>query len=59
MTAAAAESGALRPKWGSVQEIIKQDWEVQVTRAPKGVFVLIHLYQNYSQACQVLNGIWD
>ena len=37
---------ATKPKYGTVYEIIKQDWEIEVTRAPPGVFVLIHLYQD-------------
>ncbi len=35
-----------KPKFGSVFEINKQQWEEHVTRAPKDVNVVIHLYQN-------------
>jgi hypothetical protein len=35
-----------RPKFGSVYEISKQDWEHHITNAPKEVNVIIHFYQN-------------
>jgi hypothetical protein len=34
------------PTFGKVLEINKQQWEEHVTRAPKDVAVVIHLYQN-------------
>ena len=33
------------PTFGTVIEINKQQWEEHVTRAPKDVAVVIHLYQ--------------
>jgi len=35
----------LVPKFGSVVEISKPDWEQEVTRAPAESPVVIHLYQ--------------
>ena len=35
-----------RPKFGSVYEINKQQWEEHVTNAPKDVWIVIHLYQD-------------
>lgn len=37
---------AARPKFGSLLEIGRPDFEIQVTRAPKDVIVVIHLYQD-------------
>lgn len=33
-------------KFGSVKEFDKTQWEIEVTRAPENVFVLIHLHQD-------------
>ena len=35
-----------KPRFGSVIEINKQQWEEHITRAPKDVPVVIHLYQS-------------
>lgn len=37
---------AARPRFGSLIEINRPDFEVQVNRAPKDVVVVIHLYQD-------------
>ena len=37
---------ALKPKFGKVFEINKQDWEQHVTNAPKDTRVVICFYQN-------------
>jgi hypothetical protein len=36
----------MKPKFGELIEISKPDFEMQVNRAPKGVVVLVHLYQD-------------
>ena len=36
---------AARPKFGSVIEISKPEWEMEIQRAPAGVNVMILLYQ--------------
>ena len=35
-----------KPKFGSVFEIVKADWEEHITRAPADVFVCIIFYQD-------------
>lgn len=40
------KAAAARPKFGSLLEISRPDFEIQVTRAPKDVIVAIHLYQD-------------
>lgn len=40
------QAAASKPRFGSVIEISKPEWEMEVQRAPPGVFVLICLYQN-------------
>lgn len=35
-----------KPRYGTVFEINKQQWEEHITRAPKDVNVVIHLYQD-------------
>jgi len=37
---------AARPKFGSLLEINRPQFEIEVTRAPKDVLVVIHLYQD-------------
>jgi hypothetical protein len=37
---------ASRPRFGFLKEISRPDFEVEVTRAPKDVIVVIHLYQD-------------
>ena len=39
------QENAAKPKYGTVREINKTDWEHEVTRAPEDVFVVIVLYQ--------------
>lgn len=43
------------PKFGSVVEISKPDWEQEVTRAPAESPVVIHLYQEHVVECKILN----
>lgn len=40
------KAAMLKPKFGFVLEINKQEYIAEVTNAPKDVFVVIHLYQN-------------
>ena len=37
---------AAKPKFGSVFEITKPDWEAHVSNAPPETNVVIHLYQD-------------
>ena len=39
------EEQSAKPRFGSVFEISKPDWDYHVTRAPTDVFVVINLYQ--------------
>jgi len=50
---------AQRPKFGSVIEFRKQDYVTEVTNAPKDVYVVCHLYQNWSEASNILSRIFD
>ena len=50
---------AQRPKFGSVIEFRKQDYITEVTNAPKEVYVVCHLYQNWSESSNVLSRIFD
>jgi len=50
---------AQRPKFGSVIEFRKQDYVTEVTNAPKDVFVVCHLYQNWSETSNILSRIFD
>ena len=53
------KQAAARPRFGSVIEISKPEWEMEIQRAPKGVFVVIGLYQSYIPVCQVLLEIFE
>eukprot|EP01017_Pseudomicrothorax_dubius_P036382 TRINITY_DN5201_c0_g1_i14.p1 TRINITY_DN5201_c0_g1~~TRINITY_DN5201_c0_g1_i14.p1 ORF type:complete len:244 (+),score=86.15 TRINITY_DN5201_c0_g1_i14:75-806(+) len=44
-----------KPRFGKVLEISKQDYVTEVNEAPKGVPVVIHLYQDYVTECRVIN----
>jgi thiol-disulfide isomerase/thioredoxin len=48
-----------KPKFSGVREITKQDYVDEVTNAPKGTYVIIHLYQTYIEACGVMNQVFD
>lgn len=37
---------AAKPRFGSVIEISKPEWEQEVQRAPADAWVVIHMYQN-------------
>jgi thioredoxin-like negative regulator of GroEL len=54
---AEVQAEAAKPKFGSVYEIGKQDWEEHVTNAPPEANVVIHLYQNHITECKLLNDI--
>jgi len=53
------KSMAQKPKFGSVIEFRKQDYVTEVTNAPKEVYVVCHLYQNWSESSNVLSRIFD
>jgi hypothetical protein len=40
-------AAALKPKFGVVYEISRQDFIPEINQAPVGVWVVVHLYQNY------------
>ncbi|KAH9245706.1 hypothetical protein BASA81_016784 [Batrachochytrium salamandrivorans] len=46
-------------KFGSVLQISKPDYTVQVTDASKTAWVVVHLFQNYNTSCKLLNAILD
>lgn len=50
---------AKKAKYGKVIELRKQDYVAEVNNAPKDVFVILHLYQNYVQNSCVLAKIFD
>lgn len=52
-----AEMKAITAKeiFGTLQEISKTDYQVEVTESSKEVWVVVHLYQNYIPACKLLN----
>jgi hypothetical protein len=50
---------AQKPKFGVVLELRKQDYIAEVTNAPKDVFVVLHLYQTYNEASNVLAKIFE
>ena len=46
---------ALKPKFGRVIEISKQDFIAEVNEAPKDVFVIIHMYQDHIIYCRMID----
>ena len=50
---------ASRPHYGKLIELKKQDYIQEVTNAPKGVYVVLHLYQDYIMDCKILDKIFD
>jgi hypothetical protein len=50
---------ALKPKFGKVIELRKQDYVAEVTNAPKDVYVVLLLYQTYVENSNVLSKIFD
>jgi len=50
---------AQKPKYGKVLELRKQDYIREVTNAPKDVYVVLHLYQTYNEASNILDKIFE
>jgi vacuolar-type H+-ATPase subunit I/STV1 len=50
---------AKKPKFGKVFELRKHDYVAEVTNAPKDVYVVLHLYQNYNESSNILANIFD
>jgi hypothetical protein len=50
---------AAKPKFGRVIELRKQDYIPEVTNAPKDVYVVLHLYQTYSEPSNILDKIFE
>jgi hypothetical protein len=50
---------ASKPHYGKLIELKKQDYIQEVTNAPKGVYVVLHLYQDYIMDCKILDKIFD
>ncbi|KNC96154.1 uncharacterized protein SPPG_08542 [Spizellomyces punctatus DAOM BR117] len=46
-------------KYGTVTQISKPDYTVEVTEASKDTWVVLHLFQNHIQACKLINGILE
>ena len=49
---------ASKPHYGKLLELKKQDYIQEVTNAPKGVYVVVHLYQNYIMDSKILDKIF-
>lgn len=50
---------AAKPHYGKVYELKKQDFVAEVTNAPKEVYVVLHLYQDYVMDSKVLDKIFE
>lgn len=50
---------ASRPHYGQVREFSRQDYIKEVNQAPKGVYVVIHLYIAGKQDCVILDHIFE
>ena len=50
---------ASKPHYGKLLELKKQDYIQEVTNAPKGVYVVVHLYQEYIMDSKILDKILD
>ena len=48
-----------KPHFGKLFELRKQDYIQEVTNAPKDVYVILLLYQNYIEDCLVLSKILE
>ena len=48
-----------KPKYGKVLELRKQDYIAEVTNAPKDVWVILHLYENWSEPSNILAQIFE
>ena len=46
---------AKKNRYGSVQEISKDQYIAEVTNAPKEDYVVLHLYQSYNEQCELIN----
>lgn len=44
-----------KPKFGDIVEISRDEYVREVTNAPKGVYVVLHLYQDFIDSCQLIN----
>ncbi|KAI8591237.1 thioredoxin-like protein [Geranomyces variabilis] len=53
------QSASRLEKYGSVTQISKPDYKVEVTEASKDTWVVVHLFQNSVPACKLVNGILD
>jgi len=49
------EALAAKPRFGSLQEINKQQYVNEVTNAPEGVWVVLSLYQDYNEKSLKIN----
>ena len=43
------------PTFDGIREITRQDYVDEVTDAPKGTYVVLHLYQSSIEVCEVMN----
>lgn len=50
---------AAKPHFGKVYELKRQDYIREVNNAPKDVYVVLHLYQDYLEDSNVLDKIFD
>jgi len=50
---------SMKPQYGDLREISKQDYVNEVSNAPKEVFVILHLHQDYVEISGRLNMIFE
>lgn len=56
---AEAKSTASRHHFRHVFEISKQDYVQEICEAGEGIYVLLHLYQDYIPACRAINAAFE
>lgn len=49
------QEAAKKPKYGQVIEISKTDFISEVSNAPRDVYVIVHLYQDYILHCKLID----
>ena len=45
----------MAPEFGQVREVERQEFLHEVDGVPKNVYVVVHIYEPYIHACQVMN----
>lgn len=52
-------AAAMKPRFGTVYEISRQDFIPEINQAPAGVWVIVHLYQNYVSNSALLDAAFE